>query len=128
MCRNLCRPGAAPSAWVVGAVAFVLALGFMTANRALHGWPLAGAQVAPDVLGAALLLVWSRRAQWTPVHTLSAAGGALFAYPCAAFGQEPTVGKGGAVAPLSHIVFAAIAMALVAVALAEQRKRAPAGA
>lgn len=119
--RSPAGPGAVPGVWLVGIAALALGLAFMTANRVLQGWTLAAAQWAMDAVGAMLLLAWSRRAGWTPLHTLAAAGGALLTYACTAFGQTPVKGGTGTIALASHLIFAAVAIALLIAALNRQK-------
>jgi hypothetical protein len=116
------RTSAAPAAWVVGAVTFVLGLAFMSAHAVLHEWTVVGAYVALYLLAAGLVLTWSRRSGWTPLHTLAAGGGAMLTYACTAFPQEPVFGAKGAVDLAGNAFFAAIAVALLYIAFRNERR------
>lgn len=112
----------APSPWHVGAVALALGLLFLTLNRVLRGWPLAGVQALLDVAAVVGFAAWSRLTRWTPTQTLAAAGGALLTYAVNDFGQKPVRGGAGHIPLISHMVFAAIAVMLLAVAVNSRRK------
>ena len=116
------RPGIAPSPWAVGATAFVLGLAFMAVTKFVHDWAAVAADLALELAAAGLLLAWSRRANWSPVHLLAAAGGALLTYACHGFYQEPVVGAKGLVDRLGNALFAAISLALLILALRRQRR------
>ena len=119
------RPGSPPAAWMVGAATLALGAAFMESHKVIHGWPAAWSNLALDLAAAGLLLAWSRRAGWTPTHTLAAAGGALLAYAVHAFTTEPIFGAKGAVALAGHCLFAAIAAGLLLLGLRKERSLAP---
>ena len=121
------RAGAVPLPWIVGAIALVWGLAFMNVNKALAGWALASVQSALDVIAIVLLFAFARRSTWTPLHTVAAAGGAMLAYACNGFPQEPVVGTKGTVDLIGNTVFAAIAVALLVLAVRTERKRAAGG-
>lgn len=111
------RAGAAPSPRVVGVATLVLGLAFMTSHYVLHDWPAVGANVFFVLTGGGLVLAWSRRAGWTPRHTLLAAAGPLLTYAFYGFPQQPVVGAKGAVDLVGNTLFAAVALALLVGAL-----------
>jgi hypothetical protein len=98
------RPG--PSPWLVGAAAFA-ALAFRV--------PLTGGWIAFAVnLGLlagllALVVWWSARPAWGPLHHLALAGGALLANVATAFLSQP-IGDVGTTAKYAHNVIAFIAV------------------
>ena len=94
----------------------------MNASKALQGWSLAGAEMARDPAGAVPLLAYSRRAAWTPIHTVAAAGGALLAYACHGFSQVPVVGSKATIDLVGNPIFAALAITLLVLALRKEQK------
>lgn len=113
--------GAVPKAWIVGVIALLLGIAFMKVPYVLVNWPRAGAQWAVDLIGFGLLFVFARRAAWTSLHTLAAAGGAMLAYAYHAFGQEPVVGSKGAIDLVGNAVFAIVAIVLLILATKKER-------
>ncbi|HVT72815.1 MAG TPA: hypothetical protein VHD61_06740 [Lacunisphaera sp.] len=114
-------PGTVPTPWVTGLVALLWGLAFMNANKVVQGWPLAGVQIALDVVAVALLLACGRRAAWTPSHVIAAAGGAMLAYAINGFPQEPVAGSKGMIDLIGNTLFAAIAVALLMLAVRKER-------
>ena len=121
--RQASAPGSVPHPWLVGIAAFVLGLGFMTLHDLVHGWAIVGGYGILYLLALALLGTWSRRAAWTPLHTLAAAAGAMLTYACTAFPQQPVIGAKGTVDLVGNTVFALIALALLARAVKTERAR-----
>jgi hypothetical protein len=117
------RPGAAPNPWVVGVATFLLGLGFMSAHAVLHNWTVVGAYAAIYALAVLLLAWWSGRANWSPLHTLAAGGGAMLTYALTAFPQQPVVGATGTVDLIGNTVFAVIAVVLLVMAVKSERQR-----
>jgi hypothetical protein len=117
-------PGAAPNPWVVGIVTFLLGLGFMTAYGVLRGWTVVGIYAVIYVIAIMLLATWSKRAGWSPLHTLAAGGGALLTYACTAFPQQPVIGAKGTTDLVGNTIFAAIAVVLLVLAVKSERKAA----
>ncbi|ACB73600.1 hypothetical protein [Opitutus terrae] len=122
-----CRPkatrpaGAVPGVWVMGALALLWGLGFMSVNRLVQDWLLAGAQWALDLVGFVLLVVFARRAAWTPLHTVAVAGGAMLAYACHGFPQEPVAGSKGVIDLVGNTLFAIVAVVLLVLAARKER-------
>lgn len=116
------RPGRVPSPWLVGVVTWVLGLAFMSLHAVVHGWTLVSVYGLIFALAIALLTAWSGRAAWTPLHTLSAAGGAMLAYACTAFPQQPVIGAKGTVDLVGNTVFALVAVALLVRAVRTELK------
>ncbi len=120
--RGKVRSGNAPSPWLAGIVAFGVSLAFMNANRFLQGWPLAAVQWGLDIIGAGLLWSWGRREDWTPRHILAITAGVLLTYAATAFTHDPVVGSKGTIAMVSHVLYAAIAIALLIAAFSRENK------
>ena len=116
------QTGRAPHPIVVGLCTFGLCLAFMSLHAVVRGWPLVGVYLVIYLLGAGLLVGWSRRDTWTPLHTLAAAGGAMITYACTAFPQEPVFGSKGTVDLIGNIVFALIAVILLVFAVKAVRR------
>jgi hypothetical protein len=117
--------GVAPDPWLVGASSLVAASLFLGAGMAIGaGWPLVVIYLAIDAATIAVVANWSRRAGWGPPHILALAGGALLAYAWHAFPQQPVVGSIGRVDLIGNVVFAIGAVALLAAAIAVQRRSA----
>jgi len=106
--------GAAPSPWLVLGAALVAGGLFMAADK-LPTW--VGVAVAVLDLTAAVLAVatWSRRTGWDARHRLALASGALLVYAAHSFTTHPLDGDGPVVTPVSHAVFAAAAVVLIAI-------------
>lgn len=118
------RPGAAPNPWVVGIATFVLGLGFMCAHGVLRGWTVVGVYAVIYAIAIVLLASWSKRATWSPLHTLAAGGGAMLTYACTAFPEQPVVGAKGTIDLAGNTIFALIAVVLLARAVKSERKAA----
>lgn len=116
------RTGTAPSPLLVGIATLVFGAAVMTVHKAIHGWPLVAAQTAVVVIMAVVLFAWSRRATWTPLHTLAAAAGPLIVYAVNGFPQPPVVGSKGTIDLVGNAIFAAIALALLIAALKRERQ------
>lgn len=113
--------GPVPGAWMTGAIALAWGLAFMNANKLVAGWPLAGVQWALDFAALGLLAGFARRAAWTPLHTVAVAGGAMLAYACNGFPQEPVVGSKGTIDLAGNTLFAIMAVALLVLAVKRER-------
>lgn len=116
------HPGAVPSPWIVGIATFLLGLGFMSAHAVLHEWTVVGAYAAIYFIATLLLTTWSGRANWSPLHTLAAGGGAMLTYALTAFPQEPVIGAKGTVDLVGNTIFAAIAVVLLVLAVKSERR------
>jgi len=115
----------APSAWLVGVSSFTAASLFMGVHQLYSAFPnLPGAvPVAVTVAVAAamigLVLHWSRKHGWGPVHHLALAAGALFTYAWTGFF---TISLGDRLDLAGQVVADGLAVALVVV-LAVQMSR-----
>jgi hypothetical protein len=109
------RPGNAPAPWVVLLVTLAggsLVIGCLRWNPVLSVVTMVAVFAA---VGAAIL-IWSRRDGWGGTHRLAAAGGGLLTYAWHGFTTTPLGGDGPIVTPVSHVV---LALAAVAVLVAE---------
>lgn len=114
--------GSTPGPIVIGIITFLLGLAFMSAHAVVHAWVNVAVYAVLYVVAIALLSLWSRRASWTPLHTLAAGGGALLTYAVTAFPQEPVIGAKGAVDLVGNSVFAAVAICLLWLATRNQSR------
>jgi hypothetical protein len=122
--RTASRPApGAPSPWLVLAATLVAGLLFM-----LTKWGpiwLGVTQMIVALAGITIAIaVWSRRAGWGSPHRLAAAAGGLFTYAWHSFTTHPLVGDQAVVTPVSHVLFALGAVALVWYELRSLRSRA----
>jgi hypothetical protein len=103
---------AAPAPWVV--LVTVLAAGplfvFTEHLPTAVAVPLVVVALAVE---SAALLTWSRRRGWDGRHRLAAAGAALLTYAWHSFFMHPVVEASDALVVVSHVVFAAAAVALL---------------
>ncbi len=115
----------APSPWWVFAVTLVAGAVFMFGFALPAGFAVAAMAVA--CVGAAwAALAWSRRAGWDGRHRLALAGGALLTYAWHGFLMRPVIGDGPVVTPVSHVVFALVAVVLLAFEVRRLRSTPPA--
>jgi hypothetical protein len=112
------RPGTAPAPWVVLAVMLVAGGFFMGAAKVLPTWPGVAVLLAVYAGVATAIVVWSGRAGWDRRHRLAAAAGGLVTYAWHSFTTQPLAGGGPVITPVSHVVLALAALALL---LAEAR-------
>ncbi|WP_092650723.1 hypothetical protein [Actinopolymorpha singaporensis] len=117
--------GWAPPAPLLGLASLVLTSAFVTAwyagRNTIPPWVLAGLVVAGYVVAVALVAHWSRRLRWTRTHQLALAGGALLTYAWHGFVTRPFLPTSPAVRLTSHVVFAAGAVVVLAVAAVRLR-------
>lgn len=120
--RSELRAGFVPKPWQVGAFTFVLGLLHMRGHLLAQNWALVALLLVVLAGAAACILTWSARSGWTPLHLLSAAGGAAITYGCLAFPQEPSYGAKGTVDLVGNIIFGALAVLLLTLAIRAQRR------
>jgi len=117
---------ASPAAWVVFLVAVLAGAGFML------GWHLAAVpatvvMLAMLVIVAALAAFGSARPGWGPWHRFALAAAAVVTYGWHSFTTHPVQRGGPIMTPLSHCVFAIMAVVLLLV-VARRIRRPEAGA
>ncbi|GAA3141772.1 hypothetical protein JOF29_000584 [Kribbella aluminosa] len=106
--------GSVPAVWIVGVVGLVGSSGWMLVNdNVTNGWLCAAISLLIDVLAVLLFVTWSRRTNWTRMHTLAAAGGAMLTYAWHAFPESPTFGASMTVDLIGNGVFALLAVVLL---------------
>ncbi|MFI6500627.1 hypothetical protein [Nonomuraea typhae] len=128
------RPGAradrrpAPRPWLVGVVTFVIMMisPVLEWTTSLVDWTGFAVYAGRLAVLAAVLAMWSRRADWSQSHRLAAAGAALLTSAVGAFVTEP-LGDVSPAAKLGHnIAFAfGLAVLIVLARILLARKKAP---
>jgi hypothetical protein len=105
--------GAAPSPWLTGAGTFVLGAAVFLAP--VHwNWAAVAWIVADDLVFLLLLRVFSRRAGWTMLHTLSIGAAGALVYGVHAFITAPVVPAPMVIVLAGHALFLFAALALIA--------------
>lgn len=107
----------APGARAVGLFSFAATSGFFVLRVVLADWPLVLSYLLLYGLAWVLVVRWSSRPGWGPSHRLALAGGALLTYAWHAFPQAPVLGSGGTIDLVGNVVFAALAVLLLAMAI-----------
>jgi hypothetical protein len=106
--------GAVLPAWLAGVVGLVLSSGWMLVNDVVKNpWLGAGALLAIDLLAVVLLVLWSRRAAWTQLHSMAVAGGALLTYAWHSFPEEPVFPASHTVDLIGNAIFSLLAVVLL---------------
>jgi hypothetical protein len=114
--------GFVPRPWQLGALTFAFGLLHRRGHLLVQNWALVALLVAGLAAAAICLRTWSTRAAWTPLHLLSAAGGAAMSYAVLAFPQEPSFGPKGTVDLVGNVIFGALAVVLLVIAFRTQKK------
>ncbi|MBN2069036.1 MAG: hypothetical protein JW739_05300 [Opitutales bacterium] len=114
--------GASINPVIVLTGSFLFGIAVLNTYRLFSDWPLAIVLITIDITGFTLLAIMSRRSRWTTLQTTAAAGGAMFAYACMAFPQEPVAGTKGVVDLAGNAIFAAIALCVFLLALKQIAK------
>ncbi|HEX6682408.1 MAG TPA: hypothetical protein VF062_06410 [Candidatus Limnocylindrales bacterium] len=115
------RDGFVPGPWIAGGAAFGASSLYMLTEY-LPGWTRVAACVLIAVGFFALVRQWSRRAGWSPVHTLALAGGAILTYAWLGAVMEPETGPKTLADHLGTIVFICGALGLFVVAVRSSRR------
>jgi hypothetical protein len=105
---------AAPSPWIV--LVTTLALGgllMVAGGDRLPLWLSLVMVILGLVLAVLVIGGWSRLTGWGARHRLAVAAGGLFTYAWHGFTMEPFAGGGRVLTPVSHVVLALGALALV---------------
>jgi hypothetical protein len=79
-------------------------------------WVGVGIDLALAAAVTALVVGWSRRAGWGPVHRFALAAGATLTYVWLGFTQPPLDGASDTVHRLGNVIFALAAIVLLATA------------
>jgi len=109
------RDGPVPPPWFTGVATLVLGLLFEMAYPGL-GWGAVTAMLVIDAVFLLMVFALSRRRSWTLLHTLSLGAGGAVAYGLHAFLQKP-FGAGPVLARVGNVIFLAIAVALIILAV-----------
>lgn len=108
--------GSVPNPWLTGLFALALASGVLLVQKDWNWWA-AAAVFALDTAALALIIFWSRSADWTLMHKLALAAGAALAYGWHSFIQVPVVGgQSIVVVRAGNAIFTLFAIALIALA------------
>jgi hypothetical protein len=114
--------GFVPNPWLAGGIALVASSLFMLTEY-LPGWT----RVAACLLVAATFFAsvhrWSGRSGWTRLHTLALAGGGIGTYAWLGAVMEPETGARTILDHAGTLVFIAVALGLLAIAVAKRRAR-----
>jgi hypothetical protein len=106
--------GTAPNAWLVGIAGLALTSAFMLADDLTkNGWVEAALLAVIEVLGAIVIVNWSRRSGWTQRHSLMLAGGALLTYAWHSFPENPVMDASHTVDLVGNAVFSLLAVVLL---------------
>ncbi|HUX46060.1 MAG TPA: hypothetical protein VMV57_15035 [Terracidiphilus sp.] len=115
------RPGSAPSAWLLGAVALVFASAALLVPMT-WGWGAVGALLALDVGMLAVALAWEYKGPLQLRHQVAMGAGAALAYGWHAFLQHPAVGGLNASVRVGNVIFLAAALGLIGLAAKRVRR------
>jgi hypothetical protein len=110
---NRAALGGVPPPWAAGFIALVASSAFLLVPMA-WGWLAVGAYLLLDAAVATAILVWAARRGWDERHKLALAGGAAMAYAWHAFIQVPALGTADAFGRIGNMVFAVLAVILIA--------------
>jgi hypothetical protein len=102
--------------WLVLGTGLVGGVVFMLSRHFLPAWLSPIVMLADFAVVTVLVLRWSRRIGWGDRHRLALASGAVLLYAGNSFLMHPIEGGGPVITPVSHVVFATIAVALLLVA------------
>ena len=105
-------PGAVPAPWRVLVLTLVAGALFRL-PEAVPTWLNVGLMVVVFGGLTALVLRWSRRGGWGAAHRLALAAGATLTYAWHSFTMKPFMGDGPVITPVSHAVFALLALLLL---------------
>ena len=110
---NSTARGGVPPPWVPGLMALVASSAFLLVPMA-WGWLAVGVYLLLDAVVATAILVWAARRGWDERHKVALAGGAAMAYAWHAFIQIPALGTADAFGRIGNLVFAVLAVILIA--------------
>jgi hypothetical protein len=110
-----------PSVWIMGGATFLLGAAVMLPPLQ-SDWLAVAWTLAADLIFLIGLRLFSQCSAWTPLHTLSIAAAGALVYGVHAFLQPPVVPCPKWVVLPSHILFLALALAVIALAIRRTRK------
>ncbi len=114
------NPSPLPSPWILGLATFLLGAAVMLPPLQ-SDWLAVAWTLAADLIFLIGLRVFSQRSSWTPLHTLSIGAAGALVYGVHAFLQPPVVPCPKWVALPSHIIFLALALAVITIAIRRTR-------
>ena len=85
----------------------------------LGGWPIVAAYLILYGCAAVVVVRWSGRPGWSPVHNVALAGGALLTYAWHSFIETPVIGSKGTIDLVGNMVFSLGAVVLLMAAVRE---------
>lgn len=109
-----------PSPWILGLATFLLGAAVMLPPLQ-SDWLAVAWTLAADLIFLIGLRVFSQRGSWTPLHTLSIGAAGALVYGVHAFLQPPVVPCPKWVVLPSHILFLALALAVITIAIRRTR-------
>jgi hypothetical protein len=115
----------APNPWLVGAAGLVVTSGFKQLPRSadMSAWLYVGVVVVLALASLAVVRFWSKQPGWGDAQRLALAAGALVTYAWSAFPERPVLPASPMVDLIGNVVFAAAALALIAVAALQVHRR-----
>jgi hypothetical protein len=109
--------GGVPADWVVGVFGLVVSSAFLVVtDLGLGAWVRVAAMLVLFAVALYVVRGWSRRTGWTARHSMALAGGALLTYAWHAFPQHPVLEAPRTVDLVGNVVFAVLAVGLLALA------------
>jgi hypothetical protein len=102
--------------WLVLGTGLIAGLIFMVNRHFLPAWLSPIVMLADFAVVITLVLRWAKRTGWGDRQRLALAAGAVLTYAGNSFLMHPIQGDGPVITPVSHVVFAAVAAALLLVA------------
>jgi hypothetical protein len=113
--RRISTSVLAPNPWLTGAFALAVASGVLLVPKD-WGWLAASLVFVLDFAALALILLWSRSADWTPMHKLALGAGAALAYAWHSFVEVPVVGNQPGVVRVGNAIFTLGVLTIIVVA------------
>lgn len=107
---------AAPEPWVVGVAALVASSAFKLIPHDWAPWLNVTLALGLAVIAIVSVWIWSHRRGWGDLHRLALAAGPMLTYAWTAFPQPPVMPASPAVDLAGNAIFAAGAVALIAIA------------
>jgi hypothetical protein len=109
-----------PSVWILAGAAFLLGAAVLLPPLQ-SDWLAVAWTLAADLIFLIGLRLFSQRSAWTPLHTLSIGAAGALVYGVHAFLQPPVVPCPKWVVLPSHVLFLAVALAVIAIAILRTR-------
>jgi len=107
--------------WLVLTTTLAGGVVFMVGRHFLPAWLSPIVMLADFAAVTVLVVRWARRTGWGDGHRLALAAGPVLTYAGNSFLMHPIEGDGPVITPVSHVVFAAIAVALLLISARNTR-------